>query len=215
MVASGVVALLLQAQPTLTPDQVKSRLINSAKVKNLANDFRVIPTYVYAYQDKYRALPGDDPSAQNHLGSFAAQAPTTSAGNGIINGEWRTTNPSDESYLFWQHVRMANLVAGTTITSDPTYLPVNVEGGRVGVTSSLNSPNPTILRGSFVVCSDGILGKFARQLDTTMDDGKTTSGNVAVFANGATGTANSAFSEDPTATNAIDDNNRYTVCMAF
>ncbi|MEP7070452.1 MAG: prepilin-type N-terminal cleavage/methylation domain-containing protein, partial [Usitatibacter sp.] len=27
-------------------------LINSAKVKNLANDFRVIPTYIYAYQDK-------------------------------------------------------------------------------------------------------------------------------------------------------------------
>ena len=27
-------------------------LINSAKVKNLANDFRTIPTFVYAYQDK-------------------------------------------------------------------------------------------------------------------------------------------------------------------
>ena len=30
-------------------------LINSAKVKNLANDFRTIPTFVYAYQDKFRA----------------------------------------------------------------------------------------------------------------------------------------------------------------
>src|SRR6266567_1473852 len=35
-------------------------MINSAKVKNLANDFRVIPTYIYAYQDKFKALPGDD-----------------------------------------------------------------------------------------------------------------------------------------------------------
>ena len=35
-------------------------LINSAKVKNLANDFRVIPTYIYAFQDKFKALPGDD-----------------------------------------------------------------------------------------------------------------------------------------------------------
>src|SRR5258707_5247089 len=42
-------------------------LINSAKVKNLANDFRVIPTYIYAYQDKFKALPGDDPSADTHL----------------------------------------------------------------------------------------------------------------------------------------------------
>ena len=38
-------------------------LINSAKVKNLANDFRVIPTYIYAYQDKFKALPGDDSAA--------------------------------------------------------------------------------------------------------------------------------------------------------
>ena len=34
-------------------------LINTAKVKNLANDFRTIPTYIYAYQDKFKALPGD------------------------------------------------------------------------------------------------------------------------------------------------------------
>ena len=35
-------------------------LINSAKVKNLANDYRVIPTYIYAYQDRFKTLPGDD-----------------------------------------------------------------------------------------------------------------------------------------------------------
>ena len=33
-------------------------LINSAKVKNLANDFRTSPFVIYAYQDKFRALPG-------------------------------------------------------------------------------------------------------------------------------------------------------------
>jgi prepilin-type N-terminal cleavage/methylation domain-containing protein len=38
-------------------------LINSAKVKNIANDFRVIPTYIYAYQDKFKSLPGDDSQA--------------------------------------------------------------------------------------------------------------------------------------------------------
>ncbi len=37
-------------------------LINSAKVKNLANDFRIIPTYIYGYQDKYKSIPGDDAS---------------------------------------------------------------------------------------------------------------------------------------------------------
>jgi hypothetical protein len=36
-------------------------------VKNLANDFRVIPTYIYAYQDKFKALPGDDRDADKHV----------------------------------------------------------------------------------------------------------------------------------------------------
>ena len=38
-------------------------LINSAKVKNLATDFKNIPVYIYGYQDKFRALPGDDAQA--------------------------------------------------------------------------------------------------------------------------------------------------------
>ena len=57
-------------------------LINTAKVKNLANDFRGIPMYIYAYQDKYRALPGDDIAAVNHLGG--TPPPTPGNGNGVI-----------------------------------------------------------------------------------------------------------------------------------
>ena len=35
-------------------------LINGARVKNLAMDFKNIPVLVYGYQDKFKALPGDD-----------------------------------------------------------------------------------------------------------------------------------------------------------
>ena len=42
-------------------------LINSAKAKSLANDFRAIPVYIYGYQDKFRALPGDDAQVAAHL----------------------------------------------------------------------------------------------------------------------------------------------------
>src|SRR5438046_1016814 len=84
-------------------------LINSAKVKNLANDFRVIPTYIYAYQDKFRALPGDDPQVANHVStSTAATTPAGKQGNGVIDGAWNSATNTDESRLFWQHVRLAN-----------------------------------------------------------------------------------------------------------
>src|ERR1700688_3560780 len=62
-------------------------LINSAKVKNIANDFRVIPTYIYAYQDKFRALPGDDKNVVAHVGGpTVLPAPTPGDGNGVIDG---------------------------------------------------------------------------------------------------------------------------------
>ena len=36
-------------------------LINNAKVKSYATDFRNIPIMIYGYQDKFKSLPGDDP----------------------------------------------------------------------------------------------------------------------------------------------------------
>src|SRR4030095_7033874 len=83
-------------------------LINSAKVKNLANDFRVVPTYIYAYQDKYKALPGDDNRADTNVsGATKATTPAGTQGNGVINGNWNSSTATDESFLFWQHVRLS------------------------------------------------------------------------------------------------------------
>src|SRR3954469_1438043 len=146
-------------------------LINSAKVKNLANDFRTIPTYIYAYQDKFKSLPGDDKAASTHI--TGATDPTGgSAGNGSIDGPWNAdeTSTAIESNLFWQHVRMANLAAGPT-TPAAGFGPVNGFGGRLGVTSATTAPAGGGLAGTYLVCSDGIPGKFAKQLDIQMDDG--------------------------------------------
>ena len=33
-------------------------LINSAKVKAIAQDFKTIPVAIYGYQDRFRAVPG-------------------------------------------------------------------------------------------------------------------------------------------------------------
>ena len=60
-------------------------LINSAKVKNLANDFRTIPVFIYGYQDKFKRLPGDDPNADTRFsGGKKATASSQTVGSGII-----------------------------------------------------------------------------------------------------------------------------------
>lgn len=184
-------------------------LVNSAKVKNLANDFRSISSFVYAYQDRFRALPGDDRAANNHLDS-ATVAAGGAVGNARINGSWNSSTPTDESFLFWQHVRLAGLATGTPDTASADYLPRNADGGRIGVTGEAILTSPARpYPASFYVCSQGIQGRHARQIDTTIDDGNTTTGAVRVM------TDNSATVTDATNVRATDDAVLYTVCMAF
>ena len=182
-------------------------LINSAKVKNLANDFRVIPTYIYAYQDKFKSLPGDDPAAQTHLpGGTVAD---NGNGNGVIDGAWNSTTATDESFMFWRHVRLANLAAGPTVLTDAEYVPKNAVSGILGVSSTTTAQIwITGMTGTYQVCSKGILGKFAKQLDIQMDDGKTETGSMrAILDSSGAGVA--------VATGSIDEALPYTVCMTF
>ncbi len=182
-------------------------LINSAKVKNLANDFRVIPTYVYAYQDKYRALPGDHAAANltASLGATATAGTGGSLGNGVIEGSWNDAETgTTEANVFWQHVRLANLAAGAT-TVGAGFAPTNSVGGRLGIQSG---PFITGMTGTYSVCSAGILGRFVKQLDIQMDDGQTNTGSMRA----TQGAASPAAS---VATAAVTDDASYTVCMMF
>jgi prepilin-type N-terminal cleavage/methylation domain-containing protein len=191
-------------------------LINSAKVKNLANDFRVIPTYIYAYQDKFKTLPGDDPQVVPHVGATGTQGANPPAGNGVIDGAWNAAaNSGLESALFWQHVRLANLAAGPTDTGDATYIPTNAVGGKLGISSTTTAQIQIAgMTGTYQVCSTGVLGKFAKQLDIQMDDGNTATGSMRAVADGAA-MGSAAIANNVAPPVGIDDALPYTVCMTF
>jgi prepilin-type N-terminal cleavage/methylation domain-containing protein len=191
-------------------------LINSAKVKNLANDYRNIATFVYAYQDKFRALPGDDGAANNHVnGGVVATTPAgTTLVNGRINGNWDSTTATDESVLFWQHVRLAGLAAGTPTVGNLSladeYVPKNADGGRIGVTGeAVYTGAGTPWTSNFFICSSNIQGRFARQIDTTIDDGNTQTGSVRVICENTCSNSANFVALTP-----ADDSKVYTVCMA-
>jgi prepilin-type N-terminal cleavage/methylation domain-containing protein len=185
-------------------------LINSARVKNLATDFRNIPLFIYGYQDKFRALPGDDLAATIHVGNTTTPS-ANGNGNGVIDGNWNSMTPSDESYLFWQHVRLAGLAPGSTDTTAADYPPLNALGGRIGIQSAKPFPN---INGTYFVCSDSILGKYAKQLDTQLDDGNTATGSMMVGTFPA-GSGNAGSGSGTVATVPLDDSATYTVCMGI
>jgi prepilin-type N-terminal cleavage/methylation domain-containing protein len=198
-------------------------LINSARVKNLATDFRNIPMFIYGYQDKFKALPGDDPNVVANV--KGTKATTGTQGNGVIDGDWNSTDTGAESVAFWQHVRLAGLAPG--VTTIPTtaaglpgdYNPKNASGGFIGIQSGTTTPgsSPVLdkdskpIGGAYIICSTGILGKFAKQLDIQMDDGKTDSGSMM-----ATPTTTYTLGKKATPTDGtggIDEATTYTVCL--
>ena len=185
-------------------------LINSAKVKNMASDFKNTQVYIYGYQDKYRALPGDDANVAIHLGATAPAGTGGTLGNGVIEGAWDATG-TEESAVFWQHVRLAGLAPGGTVVGTTNgYFPTNADGGRIGVASVANAGIPPGMSGSYVICSRGILGKFAKQLDTTMDDGETSTGSMRTYVSGT-----ATWITSNVAAPTIVDTTTYDVCLSF
>lgn len=195
-------------------------LINSAKVKNMIGDFRTTSTFVYGYQDKFRAIPGDDSDAANHVAATVVAVPLAGTlGDGRITGAWNSLTRTDESYLFWEQVRRAGLATGTPVVPaapaiNDAYLPRNADGGRLGITSTAVLTAPTTpFPATYYVCSSGIQGRIARQIDTTMDDGNTSTGTVRVLGTNAGGElANAA---DAYQVVAADDSVLFTVCVAY
>ncbi|HSH54904.1 MAG TPA: prepilin-type N-terminal cleavage/methylation domain-containing protein [Methylotenera sp.] len=182
-------------------------LINSAKVKNMSTDFRNIPVYIYGYQDKFKALPGDDRQATAHNGST-----TQGNGNGQIEGVWNSEDEGEESVMFWEHVRKAGLAPGGTDIADAAdtgFYPTNADGGRVGVSTVLPIQGQS---GAYFMCSAGILGKYAKQIDTTIDDGLSNGGSLR--ATEASGADEFAEAGEEVA-EAYEDGTSYTLCMGF
>jgi prepilin-type N-terminal cleavage/methylation domain-containing protein len=190
-------------------------LINNAKVKSYATDFRNIPIMLYGFQDKFRALPGDDSQVVTHLpAATLATTPAGTVGNGVINGVWDTATNTDESCLFWQHVRLAGLAPGSTTVScaaNADYWPKNANGGQIGIQSNTAFVTMTgTMNGSYIICSKNILGQFVLQLDATLDDGNPATGSMRAI-------QQSAIPGAPSTTATVQANpaDSFTVCFSI
>jgi prepilin-type N-terminal cleavage/methylation domain-containing protein len=195
-------------------------LINSAKIKNVANDLNGISAAVYAYQDRYKTFPGDDKNAATRW----ATALASGDGAGTVTGEF-CADPANaavavtgESTLFWQHLRLSGLVGGDAATADQ---PQNALGGIVGVqTGSGAAAAPEL--GGLVVCTSNLSGKIAEAIDQQFDDGKPNSGTMrgydqakAPTTRGCLAAANKTRVANTATYNASDDSELYTICKSM
>jgi prepilin-type N-terminal cleavage/methylation domain-containing protein len=189
-------------------------LVASATAKRLANDFSTVTAAVRTYQGLYQSLPGDDRVAGQHVGgAMVATTPANSIGNARIDGDWNSLTETDESYLVWQHLRLAGILGGNTdvpstpATGDP-YNQRNGVDGRIGVTGTA-----VLTAGSWpaalFACSAGIDGRLARRMDRMLDDGNTLAGDLRVIC------ADECSAGPGIGLTADNEAGVYTVCAAI
>ncbi|HEY5291933.1 MAG TPA: prepilin-type N-terminal cleavage/methylation domain-containing protein [Burkholderiales bacterium] len=187
-------------------------MIVQAKVKNSISDFSGISAAYYGYQDRYRAIPGDDPGATRWTTPTAA-----TAGNGdrILTGLYVPAQVTDESALWWDHLRRSGFVTGAGVSN-----PVNSFAGLIGVQqgdgTGTGATAPAAVLGGFtnlLMCSANLPDKVAIALDVQMDDGNPASGAVR----GILASGNPAISTGATAPSGFIETgtNVYTLCRQF
>jgi prepilin-type N-terminal cleavage/methylation domain-containing protein len=176
-------------------------LVTQGKVKGAIADFNGVLTAFNGYQDRYKAIPGDDSGAAtrwpaNAFGSNSVVA-VNGNGDGIINqstaGIAYSVNSTDapsttnapEAGLFWQHLRAAGFYPGTQTGAGSVSLPNNSQGGTIGVENDTVS-TAGIGMGGVLICMTSIPEKIASAVDKQIDDGSAISGSVRSLAATAT-----------------------------
>src|SRR5471032_2293871 len=67
-------------------------MITQAKIKNVVADFSGISAAYYGYQDRYRAIPGDDANAASRWTTVPAAI--AGNGNGVVAGTYNNVCPT-------------------------------------------------------------------------------------------------------------------------
>ena len=172
-------------------------MITQARIKNVVNDFNGITAAYFAYQDRYRAVPGDDTQAATRWANPSPPGGSKNGnGSGVIGGKYMTSPPADllaatvddtsgESNNFWWHLRLAGFVAGPISGPAAWSQAVNAVGGLVGVQNGSPGAGPAAPRlAGLVLCSANVPDKIASAVDTQVDDQRSSTGQMFGYPQG-------------------------------
>jgi prepilin-type N-terminal cleavage/methylation domain-containing protein len=185
-------------------------MITQAKIKNVVADFSGISAAYYGYQDRYRAIPGDDSGAAGRW-----TGATAGNGNGVVAGAYNSTTATDESRLWWDHLRRAGFVSGSG-TNQPFNAATGMLGVQTGDTAGAAALGSDAAgTGGFsglIICSANLPDKITIAVDTQMDDGVPRTGTVRGQLQSA---PNPAIAKQSDATYAETGTNVYSLCRAL
>ena len=199
IIVGVLLAVVVNGQQVATASKAKALFASQAGVRTAIN----------LYQDRYRAVPGDDARASGRFSAAQCGAAGTNAcangdGSGAIVGAYTdrvsaaaaatvADGPNDEVSKLWQHLRAAGLIRvdGDNFFDNPRQ--------GVGGLLAVAGPTPTGGNTPFVGMSPaplylvftGLPPDVAQALDAAVDDGFANRGYYRGVANGTPTNPNS------------------------
>jgi len=154
-------------------------MINSARVRAIANDITGIEAAWISFQDRYRSLPGDYARASTHLQQ------------GAIDGDSNArVDSTAEAGAVWQHLAAAGFIAGNYDGSPVSALtdsacieatcPSNPYNGFYKIGNSSNALGQTVDTHELAT-GGNIPVAVMYELDLKIDDGLPNTGRLRAF----------------------------------
>lgn len=156
-------------------------MINSARVRSIANDLSGIEAAWISFQDRYRSLPGDFPRASTHIAAGAVDGNA----NAVIDSV-------AEAGAVWQHLASAGFLSGsfdgspvgavTDTSCVATTCPANPFNGFYKISNTSNALDAANV--SHELATGGnVPVAVMYELDLKMDDGIANTGRLRAFVN--------------------------------
>ncbi len=154
-------------------------LINSARVRSIANDLSGIEAAWVSFRDRYRSIPGDYARASTHIAAGSVDGNA----NAIVDS-------AAEAGAVWQHLARAGFISGdfngaAVAALDDTACveatcPVNPFNGFYKISNTDNALGATVATHELAT-GGNIPVEVMYELDLKMDDGRPNTGRLRAF----------------------------------
>jgi prepilin-type N-terminal cleavage/methylation domain-containing protein len=163
-------------------------LVQNARVRNLADQQNAVAAAYFAFQDRYRALPGDYAAANSNIPNVGT---TPCGGGGCVQGDSQITG--DERVFAWHHLTNAGFISCPVCAPAPGAAPVpsaansmvNAYNGFMVLEYANNyaiaAPAPAAPNINHLKSGAQVPSNIMSEVDQKLDDGNPSTGKFRVI----------------------------------
>ena len=200
IVLAAIVMAIFSMFITLT---VKGReMLENSHCSDLANKFRAIEQALYDGQ--FRSVTSGGTSQANK------RRTQNNESTGVNQDNLRIADLLDtslnEPFYIWQKIPETESTHSASKSRVSGYAPINFSKEGVNASDIRNAPVRG-MGGGFIICSDNIPGRLAKQLDMILDDGITTKGAMQI--------SHAQHGGEPLSSDFLNAHEFYLACLSI